>query len=69
VPGSSNIADALASVVSHLTEHPEDGLSADSEARASVQDDLRVVVQGPGGVSLVTDMPEAVGGGQRTDAG
>jgi len=63
VPGSSNIADALASVVSHLTEHPEDGLSTDSEARASVQGDLRVIVQGPDGTTLVTDMPAAVGGG------
>ena len=57
------IRTALAGAGAYLTEHPDEARYTDSLATARVESGLRVVVDGPDGERLVTDMPGAVGGG------
>ena len=63
VRNRAHIAHSILSAREHLSEHPEDARSADSEARAQLLDGLRVRVEGPNGWTLDTDMATAVGGG------
>ena len=56
------IRAALAGAGAYLTEHPDEARYTDSLATASVETGLRVVVAGPSGERLVTDMPSGVGG-------
>ena len=58
----TDIRAALAGAGVYLTEHPDDARYTDSLATARVESGLRVVVVGPDGERLVTDMPAAVGG-------
>jgi uncharacterized OsmC-like protein len=53
---------AIEGAGAYLTDHPDEARYTDSVARASVESGLRVVVEGPGGERLETDMPAAVGG-------
>jgi uncharacterized OsmC-like protein len=62
IAGMSSIGDAVASATAYLTEHPDEARYRDSHARARLGDGLRVEVAGPGGESLRTDMPRAIGG-------
>ena len=57
------IRTAIAGAGTYLTAHPDEARYTDSLAAARVEEGLRVRVEGPGGESLVTDMPAAVGGG------
>ena len=57
------IRTTLAGAGAYLTEHPDGARYTDSLATARVESGLRVVVDGPDGERLVTDMPGAVGGG------
>ena len=57
-----SIADAVANASAYLTEHPDEARYRDSFARARVESGLVVKVEGPGGESLTTDMPSAIGG-------
>lgn len=59
---TDRIRGALAEAGAYLTEHADEARYTDSLARASVESGLRVVVDGPNGEQLVTDMPGAVGG-------
>ena len=61
--GSHEIATAVAGAREYLSAHPEEARYRDSAATATVQDGLRVRVDGPDGASLTTDMVSAVGGG------
>jgi uncharacterized OsmC-like protein len=64
------IRDALAGVVQHLTQHPEQARSTDKPAVAVWQGGLRCQTQMPNGATLVSDMPAAVGGlGERPTPG
>jgi uncharacterized OsmC-like protein len=56
------IRAAMEGAGAYLTEHPDEARYTDSIARASVESGLRVVVEGPAGERLETDMPAAVGG-------
>jgi uncharacterized OsmC-like protein len=56
------IRAAIEGAGAYLTEHPDEARYTDSVARASVESGLRVVVEGPAGERLETDMPAAVGG-------
>jgi uncharacterized OsmC-like protein len=56
------IRDAIGSLVAYLGDHPEKWRNADPPATASMIDGLRCRAEGPGGASIVTDMPRAVGG-------
>lgn len=57
------IRTAIEGASAYLADHPDEARYTDSVARASVEDGLRVRVEGPSGEVLVTDMPAAVGGG------
>ncbi len=56
------IRTAIHAASTYLTEHPDEARYTDSLARATIEEGLRVRVEGPSGESLVTDMPSAVGG-------
>ena len=58
-----DIKSALDGAVAYLSEHPDEASYTDSEATATIEQGLRVRVDGPGGLSVTTDMPESVGGG------
>jgi uncharacterized OsmC-like protein len=59
---TETIRAALAGAGAYLTDHPDEARYTDSLATARVEGGLRVVVDGPNGEQLVTDMPGAVGG-------
>lgn len=61
---TAHIREALEGAGAYLTEHPDEARYTDSIARARVESGLRVVVSGPGGEELVTDMPASVGGAE-----
>jgi uncharacterized OsmC-like protein len=56
------IRTAIQGASAYLTDHPDEARYTDSLATARVDDALHVVVVGPGGERLETDMPGAVGG-------
>ena len=58
-----DVKRALEGAVAYLSEHPDEASYIDSEARATLEEGLRVRVDGPGDLSMITDMPESVGGG------
>ncbi len=60
---SNDIATAVAGAREYLAAHPDEARYRDSAATATVEDGLRVRVEGPDGASLTTDMVSAVGGG------
>ncbi len=60
--GAAEIRNAIAAASEHLAAHPQDALSTDSAATATVVDGLVVRVTGPGGATLTTDMVPSVGG-------
>lgn len=56
------IAIAIDNARDYLAEHPDETRYQDSPAAAVVEGGLRVLVTGPSGESLVTDMVKGVGG-------
>jgi len=58
-----NIRTSVEAAIAYLSDHPEDARSTDSAAVATIEDGLRVRVEGPGGAVVVSDMPPGVGGG------
>jgi uncharacterized OsmC-like protein len=56
------IRTAIEGASAYLTDHPDEARYVDSLATATVREGLRVVVEGPSGERLETDMPAAVGG-------
>lgn len=56
------IQQSLSKLNKHFAGHPQDALSQDAPARAVLESGLRCRVEGPGGVTVVTDMPSAIGG-------
>lgn len=59
----ADVKTALEGAVAYLSQHPDETSYVDSEAKATLEDGLRVRVEGPGNLSMITDMPESVGGG------
>ena len=59
---TDSIRTAIEGAGAWLAEHPDEARYTDSVARARVESGLRVVVEGPAGERLETDMPPAVGG-------
>jgi uncharacterized OsmC-like protein len=57
-----DIRVALEQAVAYVTQHPDEARYTDSAATARSQEGLRIGVSGPGAESVVTDMPESVGG-------
>jgi uncharacterized OsmC-like protein len=58
----SGIKESIENAVRYLSEHPDEARYTDSFARAKLGEALRVEVEGPEGLRLVTDMPSAIGG-------
>lgn len=58
----NTVRESIEKAVKFLAEHPEEARYTDSFARAVLGESLRVVVEGPTDESLVTDMPQGVGG-------
>jgi uncharacterized OsmC-like protein len=58
----AEIKDAIENAVRYLSEHPDEARYTDSSARATLDEALRVEVEGPAGERIITDMPKAVGG-------
>ena len=59
---TDSIRAAMEAAAAYLGEHPDEARYTDSVARARAQGGLHVVVEGPAGERLETDMPPAVGG-------
>jgi len=58
-----HIRSSIEDAVRYLSEHPDEARYTDSAATAILEEGLRCRVEGPGGASVVTDMPQSVGGG------
>ena len=58
-----HIQNSVNDVISYLTENPKDALSNDPPITAVMEEGLRCRATGANGETIVTDMPEAVGGG------
>jgi len=56
------IRTAIDGAIAYLTEHPDEARATDTVATATVEDGLRVRIEGPDGASLLTDMVPSVGG-------
>lgn len=59
---TDSIRTAIEGASAWLADHPDEARYTDSIARARIESGLRVVVEGPAGERLETDMPAAVGG-------
>jgi uncharacterized OsmC-like protein len=59
---SNALADAIRGATEYLAAHPEEAKYTDSQAVATFQDGLRVVVRDPSDRTVETDMPTGVGG-------
>ncbi len=57
-----SISDAVAGASAYLTAHPDEARYRDSFARARVESGLVVIVTGPSGETMTTDMPAGIGG-------
>jgi len=57
-----SIRDAIENAVRYLSEYPDEARYTDSYARATLGEALQVMVKGPHGESITTDMPGGVGG-------
>lgn len=60
---SSHIRQSTAQLWQHFEAHPQDALSRDKPAVATLESGLRCKAVGPKGETLVTDMPVPIGGG------
>jgi uncharacterized OsmC-like protein len=58
-----HIRSSIENAVRYLTEHPDEARYTDSAATAVLEEGLRCRITGPDGASILTDMPQSVGGG------
>lgn len=58
-----HIKNSVNDVIAYLTENPQDALSTSPPVTAVMEHGLRCRTTGAQGQSIVTDMPQAVGGG------
>lgn len=58
-----HIQKSVNNVITYLTENPEDAIDEGAPTTAVMEGGLRCKATGPNGQTIVTDMPEAVGGG------
>ena len=58
-----HIQNSVKDVIAYLNENPKDALSNDPPITAVMESGLRCRATGEDGESIVTDMPEAIGGG------
>lgn len=60
---AAHIRQSMEQLAKHFADHPQDALTQDKPAVASIESGLRCKALGPKGESLVTDMPAPIGGG------
>ena len=58
-----HIQKSVKNVIAYLNESPQDGLCNDPPITAVVEDGLRCRATAENGETIVTDMPDAIGGG------
>lgn len=58
-----HIQQSIAGVIKYLSEHPNECRYTDKAATAVVEEGLRCRAEGPNGATLISDMPQAIGGG------
>ena len=58
-----HIQNSVNDVIAYLKENPNDAKSTSPPVTAVMEEGLRCRATGPDGQSIVTDMPQAVGGG------
>lgn len=58
----SALAQAIHNAAEYLEAHPDEARYTDSEAVATLQENLRVVIRDPKGRTIETDMPTGIGG-------
>lgn len=58
-----HIQNSVQDVIAYLKENPKDALSNDPPITAVMEKGLRCRATGVNGETIVTDMPEAIGGG------
>ena len=58
-----HIQNSVNDVIAYLKENPQDALSTSPPVTAVMEEGLRCRATGTDGQSIVTDMPQAVGGG------
>lgn len=58
-----HIQNSVNGIIAYLKENPKDALSTSPPVTAVMEEGLRCRATGDKGQSIVTDMPEAVGGG------
>ena len=59
---NTEITEAMGRAIEYLRNHRTEAKYTDSDARAVLEDRLRVTVTGPDGAHLTTDMPSSMGG-------
>ena len=59
----AHIQQSIEGVIKYLSEHPAECRYTDKAATAVVEEGLRCRAEGPNGATLVSDMPQAIGGG------
>ncbi len=59
---SAHIRQSTAQLWQHFEAHPQDAMSRDKPAVATLESGLRCKAVGPKGETLVTDMPAPIGG-------
>ncbi|GER18031.1 OsmC-like protein [compost metagenome] len=57
-----HIRQSMDTLASHFATHPQDALTQDKPATATLVSGLHFRVTGPTGESIATDMPKAIGG-------
>ena len=59
----AHIQQSIETVIGFLREHPDECRYTDKAATARMEEGLRCRATGPDGATLVSDMPQAIGGG------
>ncbi|MGH2731228.1 MAG: OsmC family protein [Actinomycetota bacterium] len=59
---TERIAKSMQDAISYLTEHPDEARYTDSPATATLDSGLLFRVEGPDGATIISDMPDSVGG-------
>jgi uncharacterized OsmC-like protein len=60
---AAHIRQSMEQLAKHFAAHPQDAISRDKPAVATVESGLRCKAVGPKGEVLITDMPAPIGGG------
>lgn len=59
---TTRIQQSIAGVIQYLSEHPDECRYTDKAATAVVEEGLRCRAKGPNDATLISDMPQAIGG-------